>query len=213
PCRRGLTARSAGPGGTTAAGRRGRRCQTDGSVVHSAICSSTRAIASASLAPSARRAAYVAPACCASSSMMSASGVIGPNATRILACQCMGASSGVTDTRDAIQRDEELVPDAALPREHLTSLARDAVVAAPSLAALLDPSSFDQSAVLQPIERRVERRHVKIDGPFGPVGDQASDLVAMALPVLEQRQDEEFGTAALELAFECMCDHMWAQQI
>ena len=112
---------------------------------------------------------------------MSASGGIGPNATRIRLVHSMAISSCMSDACHAIEGDEKRVPDTALAREHLASLAGDPVVAAPTLAAFLDPASGDQSAVLQAVERRVERRNVEVDRALRSLGDQPADFVAVPL--------------------------------
>jgi hypothetical protein len=39
--------------------------------------------------------------------------------------------------------------------------------------------------------------------------DQAADLVAVALPILEQRQDQQLGAALLHLAVENCGRHIW----
>src|SRR6476659_7253618 len=133
---------------------------------------------------------------------MSASGGRGPNASRIRLVHSMAISSHGSDACHAIEGDEERVPEAALARQHLASLAGDPVVAAAALAALFDPASLDQPAGLQPVERGVERRNVEADRASGSLGDQSSDFVAVALALFEQRENQQFGAATFQLPVE-----------
>src|SRR5689334_20958171 len=67
------------------------------------------------------------------------------------------ARLGVLDASDLPQRGDEAAPVGALLGEHPPSGLRDAVVAPPPLAGLLDPAPLDPAAILQPVERGVER--------------------------------------------------------
>ena len=81
--------------------------------------------------------------------------------------------------------------DRSLPRQHAPSLARQLVVAPPPLAGLLDPPAFDPAALLEAIQHRIERRDPEGEGAFGPRLDQLADLVAVARPLLHQRQHQQ----------------------
>ena len=54
---------------------------------------------------------------------------------------------------------------------------------------------------------------MKGDGAVAALGNQLGDLVAVALFLFEQGEDQEFGTATLELSLKGCCTHIWAQQI
>jgi hypothetical protein len=54
---------------------------------------------------------------------------------------------------------------------------------------------------------------VEADRAVGAAGDQLADLVAVPPALFEQRQDQELGAAAFELALEFLRHHMWAQLI
>src|SRR4051812_2775963 len=110
----------------------------------------------------------------------------------------MAMASGGANLRDAVQRREEVVPDAALARERVPAGAGQLVVAPPALSLPLDPPAFDQAAILEAIERRIERGDVEVDGAVGALGNELADLVAVSAPLLEQREDQEFGAAALQ---------------
>jgi hypothetical protein len=56
--------------------------------------------------------------------------------------------------------------------------------------------------MLEPVEQRIERGCLEADLPSRALVDQLADLITMAGPVLDQRQDEELGAAFLELAIE-----------
>src|SRR5262245_46804257 len=108
-----------------------------------------------------------------------------------------GAPSGLPESGDAIEREEELLPDRAFAGEALVAGGRQAVVAAAPLAGLLDPSPLQESVVLEAVEGRVERGDVVAERPLRSLDDQASDLVAVAGPLFDERQDQEVGGALL----------------
>ena len=56
--------------------------------------------------------------------------------------------------------------------------------------------------MLEPVQQRIERCRLEPDPPLRALVDQLADLVTVAGPVLDQRQDQEFGAAFLELAIE-----------
>ena len=70
-----------------------------------------------------------------------------------------------------------------------------------------------RSFVLHAIQRGVERRGVKGDRAARPLIDQPGELVAVAIALLEQRQNQQLGAAALQLARERIDAHMWAHHI
>src|SRR5262249_27501117 len=70
-----------------------------------------------------------------------------------------------------------------------------------------------EAAVFETVERRIERRGVEADRAVGALVDQAADLIAVALPVLEQGEDEDFRAPTLELSLQRRHDHMWRDYI
>src|SRR3954469_25967349 len=202
------------PGGGTIAGSRlGRRRSTAGSDTHARICRSTRRSASAASHPSARADAYIASACCASSSRTSSSTPVRAARMRFLTSINGPFVSGRGDPGDAVQRGVEALPHAALARERLPAGARQLVVAAAALPGPLDPAPFDQPAVLEAVQRRVERGDVEADGPLGTAGNQLADLVAMPLALFEQREDQELGAPPLQFVLEFVPRHLGRQPI
>src|SRR5450830_1577105 len=115
--------------------------------------------------------------------------------------------------RHPVQRDEERVPDAALAGQRRAPGARELVVAAPALPGALDPAAFDQAAVLQPVQRGIQRGHVEADRAVRSLRDQLADLVAVTPALFEQRQDEQLRAPAIQLPFEGVGGHIWPQTI
>jgi hypothetical protein len=83
--------------------------------------------------------------------------------------------------------------------QHFAAGRRDLVVAAPPLPRLLHPPALDQAALLEAIEHRIERCHVKSQLAVGAVVDEPRDLVTVPLDLLEARENHELGAAALEV--------------
>src|SRR6266542_336532 len=108
--------------------------------------------------------------------------------------------SGMPNPRDAIERREERAPAAPLGIEHRLPLAGDAIEAAASRPGLFHPSAFDEAAALEPIERRIQRRHVKFQRALGTLIDELGNLVAVAVALFQQRENQDFGAAFTELA-------------
>src|SRR5262249_34832149 len=209
-CARPDHARVPAGGTATAASRLGRRPSRSASAIHVAISASTRRSASSRSHPSARAASYAVLACVPSSSATSRST---PRPAASSACVTRTAMSGMADPRNAIERGEKVLPDAALLREHLAACGGQPVVAAAALAGALDPAALDQAAVLEAIERGVERGGVKGDGAARSLVDQAADVVAVTLALVEERQDQDLGAATFELALEERRAHMWRDYI
>src|SRR5438046_6321315 len=84
----------------------------------------------------------------------------------------------MTNARHAVQRGEERAPASTLRVEHGLPLGGNPVEAAPPRAGFLDPAALDQSAPLQPVERRVQRRDVELQRAVRSLIDQLGDLVA-----------------------------------
>jgi hypothetical protein len=59
---------------------------------------------------------------------------------------------------------------------------------------------------------------VEIDGAVGPAGDQLADLVAVAAPFFEQRENQEFRATSFEFvsqasARDTVVSHIWLQTV
>src|SRR6185503_2043873 len=110
------------------------------------------------------------------------------------------AVSGMADAGDPVQGGEERAPAAPLRVEHLLARGRQPVEAAPPHAGLLDPLALDEAAALEAVERRVEGRDVELQRAGRSAVDQLGDLVAMAVALFEQREDQGFGAALAQFA-------------
>src|SRR4029453_17494788 len=64
------------------------------------------------------------------------------------------------------------------------------------------PPALNPTSFLQPIEERVERRHMKLQLAGRPVLDELADLVAVTRAGFENRQDNQLRRALLQLAGE-----------
>lgn len=101
---------------------------------------------------------------------------------------------------DPIERREERAPDPTLAGEYLPSGRRQPVKSPAPGAGTLDPAAFDQALVLQPVQNRIKGGDMKVNSALGAFLDEAADLVAVPLPFLEQRQDQQFRAATLQLS-------------
>jgi len=53
--------------------------------------------------------------------------------------------------------------------------------------------------VLEPVQQRIERRDVEPEPAARPGLDEFREIVAVTRPGLDERQDQQFGTALLQL--------------
>jgi len=69
----------------------------------------------------------------------------------------------VADPGDAIERDDEVLPHAALALEDAPAGGGEAVIAAAPLALAFDPAPVDEAVGLEAVERGVERSDMERD--------------------------------------------------
>src|SRR5262245_110722 len=74
------------------------------------------------------------------------------------------------------------------------------MIAPPPLAGFFHPPTFDPAAIFQSIEQRVERGGVEFQHAVRSLLDQFADFVAVAWADLQERENEQFGAALLQLA-------------
>src|SRR5690349_5788884 len=110
--------------------------------------------------------------------------------------------SRMLDPRHAIQRLREVFPDRSLAHERAAPAGRQTVVSAPPLPGFLHPASLDHALRFEAIECRIERGDVERDRSVGSLFDLLADLVAVAFPLFEERQDEQFRATPLQLPLE-----------
>src|SRR5687767_13221081 len=105
------------------------------------------------------------------------------------------------DSRHTIDGGEELLPAATLAGENLLAFRGDAIVPAPPLAGLFNPSSGDESTLLEPEQQRIQRGGVEREHALRSRGDQLAQVVAVPRLLLEQREDEHLRAAFLHRQF------------
>src|SRR5688500_1199761 len=103
----------------------------------------------------------------------------------------------VFHARDLAEGGDESAPVVALFGEYAAAGVGNAVVAPPALSGLLDPAAFDPAAILEPVQRGVERGEGEAQAAAGPFGDQPGDLVAVVMLVLDDGEDDQLGAAFL----------------
>src|SRR5262245_27524254 len=103
---------------------------------------------------------------------------------------------------DAAHALDERRPRLSLCGQHAAAFDRHLIEAAAALVGLFDPGALDPATLFESIEQGVERIDVEGQRAAGPGVDQLAQLVAVPRPRVEQREDEQFGGAALELAIE-----------
>ena len=158
---------------------------------------SSRCAASSSTVCAGRSAAPVARACRRTSAFQS----------RLPAMMCL-SSSGIGLQRRRPQdakRTPATCPSASTNRRQSARCSAstfrpgfgDAVIAAPPLAGLFDPSPLDPPALFHAVERRVERGQREAEVAVRSLLDQLRNLVAVMPLVLDHGQDEDLGAALL----------------
>src|SRR5215468_7221926 len=94
------------------------------------------------------------------------------------------------------------LPDAALRGQRLLAVLRQFVKTSPPLPGFLHPTAFDPAALFQPVKQEIKRGGVELQHAVRARLDQLAEFVAMARAGLQQRQDEQFRAALLQLAVE-----------
>src|ERR1019366_2098721 len=116
--------------------------------------------------------------------------------------------SGIFDSGDAADGLDERLPALPLGSQDLAPLRGQPVIAPAALAALLDPSALDPTALFEAIQQRVKRRRVKTERALRSLFDQLADFVAVAGRSFEQREQEQLGAAFLPLAIDRFVFHI-----
>src|SRR5688572_25518082 len=105
-------------------------------------------------------------------------------------------------SRDQRHGAHEALPGFSLAREHAAAFGCQRVEAPAALPRFLDPLALQPAAFLEPIQQWIQRRGVKLQLAARARPDELADLVAVAWPRLENRQDDELRGALLQLAIE-----------
>src|SRR6185369_14267392 len=184
---------------TTAAGRARRRLRAASIQSRPSISSSTAARASLSGIPVAVSSAYRRSRWKANSSEISDS--IGPSnpASANRFCTTL-RQSGMFDPGDPAHRSHESLPPGALRRQDLPARRRELVIPRAPGARAFDPRALNPPTRFQPVQQRVERRHLEAQRPLRTRFDQLGNLVSMPRAFLHQREDQEFRAALLQFS-------------
>src|SRR5262245_19616964 len=116
---------------------------------------------------------------------------------RISACQSnrdVISASGWTQPGKLRQGCDKAAPVVALDGERLAALVGDAIAAPPPLPRTLDPPAAHEVALLEAIERRIQRGEREPERPLRSPLDPAGDFIAVQRLVLDEREDHEIGT-------------------
>src|SRR5262249_30850989 len=104
---------------------------------------------------------------------------------------------GEFHARDLAERGDEAAPVGALLRQDPPAGLGDAVVTPAALTGLLDAAALDPPAILEPVQRRIQRCERDALTPGGPLLDQFRDLVPVMAFLLHDGQDDELRAAFL----------------
>src|SRR5580704_3431710 len=158
--------------------------------------SSSRAVRKAAScgSPIARSSWKRSSRCCASSSAISTSRA-GESFSGARRRRISGFHSGIFCLRDAIDAGDKFAPAAKLRSEDSAALASDPIITAAALAAFFNPAAKQPAATFQAVEHGVKRGHVERYCAARALLDEFADFVTVARASLDEREDEEFGTA------------------
>src|SRR5262245_48923428 len=108
--------------------------------------------------------------------------------------------SGMARSDDPVNRCCEGLPRLSFGLEKTAPLRCDAVIAAPLFAFAFDPRALDQTAILPQAQNGVQSRDPNLQRPLRARFDQFANLVAMARPLFNESQNQEFRASFFELA-------------
>jgi hypothetical protein len=92
--------------------------------------------------------------------------------------------------------------------QHLPAFGGEPVITTPALSCLLHPAAIDQSALLEPIQHRIQRGDLEGDGAIGARLDQLADLVAVTRTLFEEREDQQLRASFLHFPPEQVSQHI-----
>jgi hypothetical protein len=104
--------------------------------------------------------------------------------------------------RDPPDGLNECFPPLTLGCEHFATFGREAVETSTTLTASLDPSPGNPTAPFKPVQQGVHGGSFEAQRSFGALLNQLTQVVPMARPALQQRQNQQFGTSLLQLTVE-----------
>src|SRR5262245_25211777 len=115
--------------------------------------------------------------------------------------------SRVWHAGDLAERGDEAGPIFALRGQHPASGIGDAVMTAAALTGFFDPAPANPPAILEPVERRVQRGEREPERPARSFVDLPPDLVAVQAALLDERENQDLGAAFLGLVDRSTLEH------
>src|SRR5262245_41582672 len=97
---------------------------------------------------------------------------------------------------------DKCLPGLPLLGQDTAPVGRHSVEPAAAFVGLLHPGALDPAALLQPVEQGVEGIDMKFQMAARPCLDQLAEVIAVSGTRVEQREDEQFGGPAFQLAVE-----------
>src|SRR5262249_1213903 len=110
------------------------------------------------------------------------------------------SGSRITHSGKIADQREELAPFLPLRGEDVAPLGGETVVAPAPLPGLLDRAALNPLALLELVERGVERGEVEGEQAARSLLDQLRQFVAVTGAVVEKREDQQLGGALLRFA-------------
>jgi len=93
-------------------------------------------------------------------------------------------------------------PLITLSVQNTPAFGSQAVKAPPPLPGFLDPSALQPFPFFQAIEKRIQRGYVEFQLSGRPRFDQFADFISVARPGFDNRKDDQFSGALLQLAIQ-----------
>src|SRR5258708_4113683 len=92
---------------------------------------------------------------------------------------------------------DEVTPALLLRTYRFSPVRRPVRIAPTSLLRLLHPSPLDTTRLIETMEQRIKRSHVKPQRPTGPQGNQFRNVVPVSRLILEQGQHQKLRASFL----------------
>src|SRR5438045_6702243 len=159
---------------------------------------STARSASSSETPRLSACSYSSSRCCVSSSAISSSRA-GERPRLARRALISLRKSGILNSGDSTDCFHELEPAVALAGQHLFAGRGEAIITPPPLPGFFHPAAANPSSFLEPVEQGIKRSDIKPQRTAGAQLDQLTNVVSMPRPILDQRKNEQFRAALLQL--------------
>src|SRR5581483_10494928 len=105
---------------------------------------------------------------------------------------------------DAVDGSNKFNPSAAVGLEHCAAAGSQLVITAPPLSFLLYPPPYNPATLLQAIKQGVQRCNVEAQRTLTAFLDELANLVAVASPGFDQREDEQIGAPFFQFTIKAL---------